>query len=161
MEFTFGTRQPGAFLALDELPSEWPTRSLQASGELSWRSDVPGELLASLGGQFELEALGADSRHQLMASATLSDGVITLANVQGSGPDPDEVFHGSGRIGLLARTYDLTIDYERVSLAASAVPTPARESLSRAWSVLRGSVARRGWTEAEPSRRVQWHGSWD
>jgi hypothetical protein len=161
MEFTFGTRQPGALLALDELPPEWPTRSLRASGELSWRSDVSGELLASLGGQFELEALGADSRHQLTASATLSDGLVTLANVQGSGPDPDEMFHGSGRIGLLARTYDLTVDYERMSLAASSVPAPARESLSRAWSVLRGSVVRNGSAETAPPRRVQWHGTWD
>lgn len=161
MEFTFGSRQPGALLALDELPSEWPTRSLRASGELSWRSDVSGELLASLAGQFELEALGAENRHQLTASATLSDGLVTLANVQGSGPDPDEIFHGSGRIALLARTYDFTVDYERVSLAASAVPAPARESLSRAWSVLRGSVARNGSTETAPPRRVQWHGSWD
>ena len=62
---------------------------------------------------------------------------------------------------LLAREYDLTVDYERVSLAASAVPTPARARLARAWTVLRGSAARRGWTEAPEARRVQWHGTWD
>jgi hypothetical protein len=112
-------------------------------------------------GNFELETQGADSTHQLMASATLADGQIELANVQGTGPGPEQVFRGGGRVGLLARTYDLTIDYEQVSLAASAVPTPARARLARAWTALRGSAARRGWTEATPARRVQWHGSWD
>ena len=62
---------------------------------------------------------------------------------------------------LLAREYDLTVDYEQVSLAASAVPTPARARLARAWTVLRGSAARRGWAEAPESRRVQWHGTWE
>ena len=80
---------------------------------------------------------------------------------QGTGPAPTEVFRGSGRVGLLARDYDLTVDYEQVSLAATAVPTPARARLSRAWNALRGSVARRGWTDAPESRRVQWHGNWD
>jgi hypothetical protein len=96
-----------------------------------------------------------------MATAVLADGQIELANVQGTGPDPDQVFRGSGRVGLLARTYDVTIDYEQVSLAASAVPTPARVRLSRAWSALRGSAARGAWAETAPARRVQWHGSWD
>ena len=34
-------------------------------------------------------------------------------------------------------------------------------TLARAWSAVRGSVARRGWTEAPETRRVQWHGNWD
>ena len=56
---------------------------------------------------------------------------------------------------------DVTVDYERVSLAATAVPSPARAGITRAWSALRGSAARRGWTEeALPPRRVQWHGNW-
>ena len=97
----------------------------------------------------------------MTADATLADGQIQLANVQGAGPGPDEVFRGSGRVGLLERDYDLTVDYEKLSLAATAVPTPARAGLARAWSVLRGSAARRGWTEAPESRRVQWHGYWD
>ena len=96
-----------------------------------------------------------------MASAVLANGVIELQDVQGTGPAPDQVFRGSGRVGLAARTYDLTVDYEQVSLAASAVPTPARVRLSRAWSSLRGSAARRGWTETVPAKRVQWHGTWD
>ena len=81
--------------------------------------------------------------------------------MQGTGPEPDQVFRGNGRVGLLARDYDVTVDYERVSLAATAVPSPARARLARAWSALRGSVARRGWTEAPETRRVQWHGNWD
>ena len=97
----------------------------------------------------------------MTADATLADGQIQLANVQGTGPEADQVFRGSGRVGLLAREYDLTVDYEQVSLAASAVPTPARARLARAWTALRGSVARRGWTEAPEARRVQWHGTWD
>ncbi len=71
------------------------------------------------------------------------------------------MFRGTGRVALLAREYDLTVDYERVSLAASAVPTPARARVARAWTALRGSVARRGWTEAPEARRVQWHGTWE
>ena len=74
----------------------------------------------------------------------------------------DQVFRGSGRLGLDSRDYDLTIDYERIAAAAAAVPTPARARLTRAWNALRGSAARRGWTEAPPeARRVQWHGYWD
>jgi hypothetical protein len=41
------------------------------------------------------------------------------------------------------------------------VPTPARTRIARAWSLLRGSAARRGWTDLADSRRVQWHGNWD
>ncbi len=161
MEFTFGTQQLGSLLAVNELPAEWPTRSLQVSGELAWRADTSGDFMRALGGRFDIEAWGADDTHQLAASATLADGQVDLANVQGSGPESDQVFRGSGHIGLLARNYDLTVDYERVSLAASAVPTPARVGLARAWTVLRGSVGRKGWAETEPARRVQWHGSWD
>lgn len=161
MEFTVDSRQLPALLGDAKLPAEWPTQTLHASGELSWRGDAGADITRALTGSFELETQGADSSHQLMASAVLADGQIELANVQGTGPDPDQAFRGSGQVGLLARTYDLTIDYEQVSLAASAVPSPARVRLSRAWSSLRGSAARKGWAETAPARRVQWHGSWD
>ena len=97
----------------------------------------------------------------MSADATLVDGHIDLANVQGSGPEADQLFRGTGRVGLLAREYDLTVDYEQVSLAASAVPTPARARLARAWASLRGTAARRGWAAAPEARRVQWHGTWE
>jgi hypothetical protein len=84
-----------------------------------------------------------------------------LADVQGTGPAPDQVFRGNGRVGLVARDYDLSVEYERVTLAAAAVPTPARARLARAWSAVRGSAAKRGWTEAPDTRRIQWHGTWD
>ena len=161
MEFSLQTRQLPDLLASAELPAEWPTRSLRASGELAWRANAPGDITRALSGNFELETQGADAGHQLVASARLADGQIELANVQGTGPEPDQMFRGSGRVGLLARTYDLSVDYEQVTLAASAMPTPARARLARAWSSLRGSAVKRGWTEATPARRVQWHGSWD
>ena len=53
---------------------------------------------ARAGGQFDLETQGRDSSHQLLASATLADGQIALANVQGTGPAADQVFRGSGRV---------------------------------------------------------------
>jgi hypothetical protein len=143
------------------LPAEWPVETLHAAGELTWPVDPQGELTRELIGQFELETEGRDSSHQLVANATLADGQITLANVQGTGPEADQVFRGAGRVALLAREYDLTVDYERVSMAASAVPTQARARVARAWTALRGSVARRGWTEVPEARRVQWHGTWD
>ena len=97
----------------------------------------------------------------MTAVAKLADGQIELTHVQGAGPAPDQVFRGRGRVGLVARDYDLTVDYEQSSIAATAaMPTPARAPLARAWSVLRGSAARRGWAEAPESRRVQWHGYW-
>jgi hypothetical protein len=161
MEFTVDTEQLTDLLAGAGLPAEWPTRTLRASGELAWRAESAGDITRALTGNFELETQGMDNTHQLLASATLADGQIELVDVQGTGPGPEQIFRGQGRVGLLARTYDLTIDYEEVSLAASAVPTPARARLARAWTVLRGSAARRGWTEATPARRVQWHGSWD
>ena len=160
MAFSVETPQLPVLLGDTRLPSEWPAQALRASGELAWSAD-DADLVHALTGKFELETQGADAGHQLMASAVLANGQIALENVQGTGPEADQVFHGNGRVGLLARTYDLTIDYEQVSLAASAVPTPARVRLSRAWSSLRGSVARKGWTETAPARRVQWHGSWD
>ena len=129
-------------------------RAVLARG-LAGRADAP------LAGQFDLETQGSDSSHQLVASATLADGQIQLANVQGTGPRPTSCSAAVAASALLAREYDLTVDYERVSLAASAVPTPARARLARAWTALRGSVARRGWTEAPEARRVQWHGTWD
>ena len=160
-EFTVATSQLAGLLKNARLPPEWPTETLRASGRISWPGEIHGELARALSGQFELETRGADPGHQLFASATLDAGDIRLANVQGSGPAVDQVFRGSGRVGLVARDYDLTFDYEQVSLAASAaVPTPARARLSRAWNALRGSVARRGWAELPETRRVQWHGYW-
>jgi len=161
IEFTADTDHLAALLRGVELPAEWPIETLHAAGELTWPVDGQGELTRDLAGQFELETQGRDSSHQLVANATLAEGQITLANVQGTGPDADQVFRGNGRVALLAREYDLTVDYERVSMAASAVPTQARARVARAWNALRGSVARRGWTEVPEARRVQWHGTWD
>ena len=112
-------------------------------------------------GRFDLETTGSQDNHQMTALATLADGQIDLANVQGTGPEADLMFRGSGRVALLAREYDMTVDYERVSLAASAMPTPARARLARALTALRGTAARRGWAEAPDARRVQWHGTWE
>jgi hypothetical protein len=112
-------------------------------------------------GTFDLVTHGANPDHQLSARATLADGQVLLADVQGTGPEADQVFRGTGRIGLVARDYDLTLDYERVALAATAVPSPARERFARALNALRGSAARRGWAEAPETHRVQWHGTWD
>jgi hypothetical protein len=159
--FTLQTDELRALLGDARLPAEWPTKSLRASGELNWRADASIDIARALRGEFELETQGEDSTHQLVASATLSDGQIELTNVQGTGPGPDQVFRGQGRVGLLARTYDLSVDYERVSLAATGMPTPARARIARAWTALRGSAARQGWAETQPSRRVQWHGTWD
>ena len=161
VEFTADTQNLQALLRGAQLPAEWPTESLHAAGELRWPADTQGDLTAVLAGRFDLETEGHDSSHQMSANATVKGGQIELANVQGTGPDVDQLFRGSGRVGLMARDYDLTIDYERVSLAASAMPTPARARLARAWTALRGSVARRGWTEVPETRRVQWHGTWD
>lgn len=161
LEFTASTDHLAALLRDMKLPAEWPAETLHATGELSWPADLRGELTPVLAGKFDLETQGRDSSHQLIATATLADGQIALANVQGTGPEADQVFRGSGRVALLDRQYDLTVDYERVSLAASAVPTPARARVARAWTALRGQVARRGWAEAPEARRVQWHGTWD
>jgi uncharacterized protein YhdP len=161
LEFTADTEHLAALLRGVELPAEWPAETLHAAGELSWPANPPGDLVRELTGQFELETQGRDASHQLVANATLADGQIALANVQGTGPEADQVFRGAGRVALLAREYDLTVDYERVSMAASAVPTQARARVARAWTALRGSVARRGWTEVPEARRVQWHGTWD
>ena len=161
IEFTADTQHLAALLRETELPAEWPTETLHAAGELTWPLDAQGDLMRVLAGHFDLETQGRDSNHQMMANATLADGQIELSNVQGTGPAADQLFRGTGRLGLLAREYDLTIDYEQVSLAASAVPTPARARLARAWTALRGSAARRGWTTETPeARRVQWHGTW-
>jgi hypothetical protein len=161
VEFTADTHNVAALLEGVKLPAEWPTESLRASGELTWPMDAHGDFTRVLAGHFQLETAGSNRDHQLTADATLADGQIELANVQGTGPEADQLFRGSGRVALLEREYDLTVDYERVSLAATAVPTPARARLARAWTSLRGSVARRGWTEAPESRRVQWHGTWE
>jgi hypothetical protein len=160
LEFTLSTGQLPALLADARLPVEWPAQTLRAAGEMQWPSDASGDITRALRGAFELETQGTDRSHQLVASATLGDGQVDLANIQGSGPQPDQLFRGSGRVGLLSRTYDLAVDYEHVSLAAAAVPTPARARVARAWTALRGSVANGSWASAEPARRVQWHGSW-
>jgi hypothetical protein len=161
VEFTADTRHLAALLRGAKLPAEWPTESLHAAGELTWPIDSPGDPIRELAGRFDIEASGIDSNHQVAANAILANGQIELTNVQGTGPEADQLFRGSGHVGLLAREYDLTVDYERVSLAASAVPTPARARLARALTALRGSAARRGWADAPEARRVQWHGTWD
>ena len=160
-DFTAATTHLAALLREQSLPAEWPTQSLLASGTLEWPVDVQGDFARSLGGSFGLEAAGSGSDHQLSARASIADGEILLTDVQGTGPEADQVFRGTGRVGLLARDYDVTVDYERVALAAAAVPSPARARLARAWNAVRGSAARRGWTEAPDTRRVQWHGTWD
>jgi hypothetical protein len=159
--FVADTTQLAALVRDARLPAEWPGESLHAKGEIHWPHDPDAEFPRALAGRFDFEAQGADGAHVMTADATLADGQIQLANVQGAGPAPDQVFRGRGRVGLIVRDYDLTVDYEQLSLAATAVPTPARARLARAWSALRGSAARRGWTEAPVSRRVQWHGYWD
>jgi hypothetical protein len=158
--FVADTTQLAALVREARLPAEWPREALHATGEIHWPHDQRAEFPRSLAGQFSFEAQGTDGGHTMTADAKLADGQIELANVQGTGPGPDQVFRGRGRVGLLARDYDLTVDYEHLLIAATAVPTPARARLAHAWSVLRGSAARRGWTEAPESRRVQWHGYW-
>ena len=143
-----------------ELPAEWPAETLHAAGELTWPADPQGELTRELTGRFELETEGSDSSHQLVANATLADGQISSPTCR-DGTRSRPGVPRRGRVALLAREYDLTVDYEQVSMAASAVPTPARARLARAWTALRGSVARRGWAEVPEARRVQWHGTWD
>jgi hypothetical protein len=160
-EFQFETSQLAHLILVGELPAEWPKESLRASGELHWEPGNDVDLTRRLNGAFELEARGRDSSHQLASHATISGGQIRFENIQGMGPAPDEVLRGTGRVNLLTRRYDVSVDYEQVALAAAAVPSPARAGFARAWSALRGSAARRGWTEAPPPRRVQWHGSWD
>ena len=160
-DFSAATTHLAPLLRDIRLPAEWPTQSLHASGSLEWPADVQGDFARALGGNFTIRATGAGSDHQLSAQAAVADGQILLSEVQGTGPDPELVFRGTGRVGLLARDYDITVDYERVALATSVVPSPARAGLARAWSAVRGSVARRGWTEAPETRRVQWHGTWD
>ncbi|MEO8064816.1 MAG: DUF3971 domain-containing protein [Pseudomonadota bacterium] len=159
-QFSADTGHLPALLRGVQLPKEWPTETLHAAGELDWPMQAD-DLTGALTGRFDLETQGADSNHQLVANASLDNGQIQLDNVQGSGPASDQVFRGSGRVSLLARNYDLTVDYEQVALAATAVPAPARAPLTRAWNALRGSVAKRGLAAAPESRRVQWHGTWE
>jgi hypothetical protein len=160
--FTADTQHLAALLRGVQLPAEWPTEALHADGELTWPvGSLGGDLTRVLAGRFDLETQGRDSNHQLIANATLADGRIELANLQGTGPAADQIFRGNGYVALAAREYDLTIDYEQVALAATAVPTPARARLARAWNSLRGSAVRRGWTEAPEARRMQWHGTWE
>ena len=134
-EFSAATAHLAALLADAQLPAEWPATSLNATRYRSIGQSTPhGDFARSLAGKFEIQTAGADDDHQLMASGTLADGQIVLADLQGTGPEPDQVFRGNGRIGLTARDYDFTVDYERVSLAATAVPSPARARLARAWN---------------------------
>jgi hypothetical protein len=160
-EFSADTTQLTALLRDAKLPAEWPAARLQAKGSLAWPASARRDITESLSGRFDLRTESADGEHQLTARATLADGQILLTDVQGTGPEPDQVFRGEGRVGLLARNYDLTVDYERVTLAAAAVPSPARARLARAWNAMRGTAARRGWTDPPEARRVQWHGTWD
>jgi hypothetical protein len=160
LDFTADTAQLASLLRDVQLPAEWPLSSLRASGALEWPLDA-ADFPAAMTGTFDLVTHGANPDHQLSARATLADGQVLLADVQGTGPEADQVFRGTGRIGLVARDYDLTLDYERVALAATAVPSPARERFARALNALRGSAARRGWAEAPETHRVQWHGTWD
>jgi hypothetical protein len=160
VEFSADTPQLAALLRGVNLPAEWPAAKLHAAGSLEWPLDSQQDLARALAGRFELRTESADSEHLLAANATVGDGQIVLTEVQGTGPEPDQIFRGQGRIGLLERDYDLTVDYERVALAATAMPSPARARLARAWNSMRGSVARRGWTEPPEARRVQWHGTW-
>jgi uncharacterized protein YhdP len=139
-EFTADTRHLAALLRGVSLPAELPAERLHASGELAWPL-ASGDLASALEGRFDLETEGADASHQLVANATLANGQIQLENLQGTGPAADQVFRGAGRVGLVARDYDVTVDYERMVVAAAAVPTPARARLSRAWNALRGSAA--------------------
>ena len=162
VDFTADTTQLAALVRDLKLPPEWPAASLHASGELEWPADT-GDITHALAGKFDLSTRGESDEHQLSARASLADGQIQLTDVQGTGPAPDQVFRGTGRVGLLARDYDVTVDYDRVALAATAVPSSARAPLTRAWNAVRGSVARRGWaaTDVPETRRVQWHGTWD
>jgi hypothetical protein len=159
-QFTADTAHLAALLRGVQLPPEWPMETLHAAGELDWPVQAD-DMIRALTGRFDLETEGGDSNHQLVANASLADGQIRLDNVQGSGPAADQMFRGSGRVSLVARNYDLTVDYEQVVLAAAAVPTPARAPLTRAWNALRGSAAKRGLTTVPETRRVQWHGTWE
>jgi hypothetical protein len=160
-DFSADTAQLAALLRGVPLPAEWPATSLRAKGSLDWPVGLTDT--RALGGTFELSTQGLNAEHQMTARGTLANGQIQLADVQGTGPEPDEVFRGTGRIGLEARDYDVTVDYERVALAATAVPSTARARFARAWNVVRGSAARHGLaaTANPETRRVQWHGSWD
>src|SRR5690606_32797015 len=130
------------------------TRSLRAAGELSWPLTARADLTRQLAGRFEFEMRGADDAHQLVANATIADGQVVLSDLVGTGPELDQVFRGDGRVGLQARTYDIAVDYERLAIAATPMPSPARAGIARAWSALRGSAAKRGWTDTDPPRRV-------
>lgn len=152
-DFTADSSQLMALLRDARLPPEWPTARLHAAGSLEWPVDAtPRDFVRVVSGTFELRT--ANTEHQMAARAALADGEILLSDVQGTGPEADQVFRGEGRVSLLARNYDLAVDYERVALAATAMPSPARARLARAWSAMRGA-------EPAETRRVQWHGSWD
>jgi len=160
-EFSADTDNLAALLRGARLPPEWPVASLHAAGALDWPAEPGDALLGKLAGNFTFSTQGPEPEHQLSAQATVTAGEITLAEVQGTGPAPDQMFRGHGRIGLVSNDYDVTVDYEPISLAAAGVPSTARARLARAWNAVRGSAAKRGWTEAPDTRRVQWHGTWD
>jgi hypothetical protein len=160
-DFSADTAHLASLLRGGTLPPEWPLESLHASGTIDWPMTADDDFARLVAGSFDLATQGADHEHQLTGRATLADGQILFTDLQGTGPSADQVFRGTGRIDLVARGYDVTLDYERVALAATAVSSPTRARLARAWNAVRGSVVRRGWTEAPDTRRVQWHGSWD
>jgi uncharacterized protein YhdP len=161
VEFEFETRQLAGLILVSQLPGEWPKESLRASGELRWETGGGLDPTRRLTGTFDIEARGRDGSHQLASNATIASGQIHFIDLQGLGPEPDEVLRGTARVNLLTRRYDVAVDYEKVALAAAAVPSPARAGFARAWSALRGTAARRGWAESPPPRRVEWHGTWD
>lgn len=160
-EFSADTAQLASLMRDVQLPAEWPAASLRANGTLDWPAGLAD--VRVLAGSFQVFTQGLNAEHQMTARGTLADGQILLSDLQGTGPAPDEVFRGTGRIGLEARNYDVSVDYERVALAATAVPSTARARVTRAWNVLRGSAAKHGLaaTANPETRRVQWHGSWD
>jgi uncharacterized protein YhdP len=160
-EFSADTAQLAALLGGASLPPEWPAAGLQAAGSLDWPMAAAADFANSVTGHFDLATQGTDREHQLSAHANIADGQMLITDLQGTGPAADQVFRGTARVNLVARDYDVTLDYERVALAATAVPSTARARLARAWNAVRSPVVRRGWTDAPETRRMQWHGSWD
>jgi hypothetical protein len=157
-EFTAATTQLASLMRDAQVPAEWPAESLHAAGVVAWSGAQDQD---DLTGRFELAAAGRVAEHQLVGKGVIGNGVIRLEDLQGTGPEPTQVFRGKGRVDYAEREYNLSIDYENVALAATAVPRPAAAKLARLWTTLRGSAAKRGWTEAPAARRVEWRGNWE
>ena len=106
-EFSADTAQLATLLRGVQLPRgvarDQPARRRVRSTGPAGLTDVH-----ALGGSFEVSTQGMNAEHQMTARGTLAGGQILLADVQGTGPAPDEVFRGTGRIGLEARDYDVT-----------------------------------------------------